>query len=151
MQPRHTLIAAFAIALVASVGLRFAEGQLTLQTPLAPQSLTLPNSVTQVVASNPTRRALVICNAGSANDAWITPIAPSGQTQIVAAANGAGSLVISRTAAAAAGVAMSCLALPSNMLTPGLTNTGTPVMSLVTAGFNGITNTGTTPLTVWEF
>ena len=138
----RTFLYTFTLSVVIAGGLLVARAQLTLQTPLAAQSLTLPNSITQVVAPNPTRRGLLICNAGATNDAWVAPIAPTGQTQVVVAANGAGSLVISRTAAAAA--SPSCLSLPTNIF-------GTPVQSLVTAGFNGITNASTTPLTVWEF
>ena len=140
---RLSLIAiSAAVATAAFVVVKIALAQLTIITPLATQSLTLTTAVTQIVAPNPTRRGLLICNGGTANDVWLTPIAPAGQTQLTPAANAFGSLVVSRTAAAAAN--MSCLSLPSNVL-------GTPIQSLVTSGFNGVSNAGTTPVTVWEF
>lgn len=126
-----------------------AWAQVTGVFPTANNSLTLGNSVTQIVPANPTRRALLICNVGATNDAWIAPIPPAGQTGVTVAALGAGSFLLSRNSAAAANVVNNCLFLGAGL---GGSLGSSPILSnLVTAGFNGITNAATTPLTVWEF
>jgi len=126
-----------------------AYAQVTGTFPLAGQSLTLGNSVTQVVAPNPTRRALLICNVGATNDAWIAPIPPAGQAGVTVAALGAGSFLLSRNAAAGSGVTNACLFFGVGL--GGAVGSSPVLANLVTAGFNGITNASTTPLTVWEF
>jgi hypothetical protein len=140
-------ILALFVALISTLVERGAKGQVTAIAPIAASSLSLGNSVTQVVAPNPTRRALLICNVGVTNDAWLAPIAPAGGTQITVAANGAGSFLLSRISAAGANVTVNCLNIPGASVPTG----SAPIPGLVTAGFNGITNASTTPLTVWEF
>ena len=146
---KHILAAAVAIALALTLVVlahREVRSQITAIAPLASQSLSLPTSVTQVVAPNPTRRALIICNVGVTNTAWLAPIAPPGQTGVTVAANGAGSFQLSVMPAAGNGVVPSCL-----QVTESIPPTGSPPQPLVTAGFNGIAVGGATNVTVWEF
>ena len=103
------------------------------------------NSVTTIVAANPTRRGLKICNVGATNDVWIAPVNTSGTT-VAPAALGAGSFLLSRNSAAAANVVNNCINMPADV-TGGSATTPT----VVTAGFAGITNASTSPVTVWEY
>jgi hypothetical protein len=107
--------------------------------------VTVQNSVTTVVAANPSRRGLKICNVGATNDVWIAPINTTG-TPVAPAALGAGSFLLSRGSAAGANVVVNCLNMPADV-TGGSATTPT----VVTAGFAGITNAATSPVTVWEF
>ena len=146
---KHLLAAAAAIALAAALvtlAHREVQSQVTLIAPLATQSVSLGTSVTQVVAPNSTRRALIICNVGTTNAAWLAPIPPPGQTGVTVAANGAGSFQLSVMPAAGNGVVPSCL-----QMTESIPPTGSPPQPLVTAGFNGIAVGGATNVTVWEF
>jgi hypothetical protein len=107
--------------------------------------VTVQNSVTTIVAANPSRRGLKICNVGATNDVWIAPVNTSGTT-VAPAALGAGSFLLSRSSAAGANVVVNCLNTPADV-TGGSATTPT----VVTAGFAGITNAATSPVTVWEY
>jgi hypothetical protein len=104
--------------------------------------VTVGNSVTTIVAANPTRRGIKICNVGATNDVWIAPVNTSGTT-VAPAALGAGSFVLSRNSAAAANVVNNCINMPADV--------GGGGSAVVTAGFAGITNAATSPVTVWEY
>jgi hypothetical protein len=135
--------AAVAAAVLAVAAVVFLAGpsrsQPTASLPFA-TAVTVANSSTLVVAANPSRRGLKICNVGATNDVWIAPINTSG-APIVVAALGAGSFLLSRNSAAAANVTNNCLNMPADV----------GGAAVATAGFNGITNASTSPVTVWEY
>lgn len=119
----------FSVALKAQVGanLPFVTG------------VTVQNSVTTLIAANASRRGLKICNVGATNDVWIAPVNTTGTT-VAPAALGAGSFVLSRNSAAAANVVNNCINMPADV-----------GAGVVTAGFAGITNAATSPVTIWEY
>ena len=108
--------------------------------------VTVQNSVTTIVAANPSRRGLKICNVGATNQVWIAPINTSGTT-VAPAVNGAGSFLLSQPTAPGAGIITNtCINMPADV-----TGGSATAPTVVTAGFAGITNAATTPVTVWEY
>lgn len=107
--------------------------------------VTVQNSVTTIIGANPSRRGLKICNVGATNDVWIAPVNTSGTT-VAPAALGAGSFLLSRGSAAGANVVVNCLNMPADVTGGSATSP-----TVVTAGFAGITNASTSPVTVWEY
>lgn len=105
--------------------------------------VTVQNSVTTIIAANPARHGIKICNVGATNDVWLAPVNVGG-TAVTPAALGAGSFLLSRTSAAGANVVVNCINMPADVV-------GTSGQALATAGFAGITNASTSPVTVWEY
>jgi hypothetical protein len=140
-----------ALAAVAAVafmltqfGASILRAQVTGILPFA-TGVTVQNSVTTIIGPNPSRRGLKICNVGATNDVWIAPVNPAGATPVTPAALGAGSFLLSRNSAAGANVTNTCLN------TPGDVAGGANIPIVATAGFAGITNAATSPVTVWEY
>jgi hypothetical protein len=124
------------------------QSQVTAILPLAGQSISVPTTAggTQVVAPNPTRRGLLICNVGTANPMWIAPQPPAGVAGVTVAANAAGAFQLSVMPGAGNGVVPSCLSIG-----PSIPASASTLQPLVTSGFNGITTGGASNATVWEF
>ncbi|HZP77524.1 MAG TPA: hypothetical protein VFB45_15375 [Pseudolabrys sp.] len=124
-----SLLASLLIS-AALIGAANAQGAPTQSSPLAAQSLSIPTTAggTALVAANPTRRFLKICNAGATNPVWICPAG------VTPAANAAGCFVI----APVASNVTSCDPFPA---IPGLN----------TAAWNAIATGGATNVTVWEY
>jgi hypothetical protein len=111
----------------------------TASLPFA-TGVTVQSTVTTIIGANPSRKGLKICNVGATNDVWIAPVNVGG-TAVTPAALGAGSFVLSRNSAAAANVVNNCINMPADV----------GGAALATAGFAGITNAATSPVTVWEY
>lgn len=141
---RFAVAAVSVAAFVAWSTVYYSKAQVGASLPFA-TAVTVGNTVTTVVAYNPSRRGLKICNVGATNDVWIAPVNTTGTT-VTPAALGAGSFLLSRNSAAAANVTNNCINMPSDIAGPG---GGIPVVP--TAGFAGITNAATSPVTVWEY
>lgn len=134
----------FSLAFLATQIMLPVKAQVGANLPFV-TGVTVQNSVTTIIAANSSRRGLKICNVGATNDVWIAPVNTTGTT-VAPAALGAGSFLLSRTSAAGANVTVNCLNMPADVGGPG---GGVPIV--VTAGFAGITNAATSPVTVWEY
>ena len=133
-------VAAF-VALALVLGPPAPRAQVGASLPFV-TGVTVQNTVTTIVAANPTRRGLKICNVGATNDVWIAPVNTSGTT-VAPAALGAGSFLLSRGSAAGANVVVNCINMPADV--------GGGGSAVVTAAFAGITNASTSPVTAWEY
>lgn len=140
------LVGVMALSLVWLANMRQpAQAQVGANLPFA-TGVSVLNSVTTIIGPNPTRRGLKICNVGATNDVWIAPINIGG-TAVTPAALGAGSFLLSRGSAAGANVVVNCLNMPADVVGGGASS----VSPSIAAGFAGITNASTSPVTVWEY
>jgi|SRR5229473_447960 len=141
---RFAVAAVSVAAFVAWSAVYYSKAQVGASLPFV-TGVSVPTSVTPLVAYNPSRRGLKICNVALTNDLWIAPVNATG-TPVTVAANGAGSFLLSRVAAPGTGVVVNCLNMPADIAGPG---GGIPVVP--TAAFNGIGQGGTATATVWEY
>lgn len=124
-------IAAVIAALISSVDL--SNAQPTILTPTVSAGSLPANQVVQLIAPNPTRRAIRICNTGPTNNLWIFPSTnPSGTTLSTTAA------VSDYVLAPLASNVISCYTPPTGMTVnaSGQANGGT-------TGYYGYSGSGT--------